>query len=377
MAKKRLVVAAGPHPRHDVPMRLKVGRCQKARLVDEATGRPVPCQIAHGELLWVLDRLAAGETKSYILETGRGSAANAVAVRAERAADKVEFFIRELPFMTYNFGKQWARPFFYPVIGPDFVQLTRSYPMIEDVPGETTDHPHHKSFWVAHGDVGGVDNWSEEKGHGRIVSKRLKEVTSGAVAAIVCQDLEWVSRRGASVVSEEREIRVYAAPPDQRIVDLRVTFKAKSRKVVFGDTKEGGICSVRVATPMVGSRGGKIENSYGAIGEAECWGRRAVWCDYSGTVNAKPVGIAIFDTPGNLRHPTYWHVRDYGLMTANPFGISHFQPDSGERGDWTLPPRKELTFRYRIYMHRGDATIGRVRDKYHDYVNPPTVRVER
>ena len=42
MAKKRLVVAAGPHPRHDVPMRLKVGRCQKPRLLDEATGRPVP-----------------------------------------------------------------------------------------------------------------------------------------------------------------------------------------------------------------------------------------------------------------------------------------------------------------------------------------------
>jgi len=376
MAKKRLVVAAGPHPRHDVPMRITIGRCQKARLVDEATKRPVPCQVAHGELLWFLDHLPAGETKTYVVETGRGSAANAEVVKAERSADRVEFSIRELPFMTYNFGKQWARPFFYPVIGPDFVQITRSYPVVPDVPGETTDHPHHKSLWVAHGDVNGVDNWSEQKGHGRIVNKRLKEVSSGAVAAILCQDLAWVSARGTPVVAEEREIRVYATPADQRLVDLRVTFKAGSRRVVFGDTKEGGICSLRVATPMDGIRGGRIENSYGAIGEAECWGRRAAWCDYSGTVSNKPVGIAIFDTPGNLRYPTYWHARDYGLMTANPFGISHFQPESGERGDWTLPARKTLTFRYRIYMHRGDAAMGHVRDKYLDYVNPPRVTVE-
>jgi len=377
MAKKRMVVAAGPRARHDVPMRVPIGRCKKAKLTEEATGRPVPCQLLRGELHWVLDYIPAGEEKTYLIETGRGSNVKAPGVGATRRGDTVAFTWAGEPFTTYNFGKQWARPFFYPVHGPEHVQITRNYPIARGFPGETTDHQHHKSIWIAHGDVNRADNWSEERNHGCQVSKRLKEVVDGPVVALLRQDLEWVTHGGKKVVDEEREIRVYATPSDQRIIDLSVTFRARSGKVVFGDTKEGGICSVRVATSMDGTRGGRIENSYGALGEAETWGRRAVWCDYSGPVHGKLVGIAIFDTPGNLRYPTYWHVRDYGLMTANPFGISHFCPGSGERGDYTLKARGELQFRYRIFMHLGDAATAHVRDNYHDYVNPPSVRIER
>ena len=377
MAKKRMVVEAGPHARHDVHLHIPLARQTKARLFDEASGREVPCQLHHGELHWIVDDIAANAERSFVLETGRACAVGAPGVAAIRNGETIDFVVDGRPFATYNFGKQWARPFFYPVLGPEQVQITRNYPIAQGVPGETTDHPHHKSLWVAHGDVNGVDNWSEEKGHGTIVSKRLKEVADGPVLAVVRQDLVWLSNRRKPVVAEEREIRVYAVPPTERILDLTVTFRAKHGKATFGDTKEGGICSLRVASSMDGSHAGKIENSYGATTEAETWGRPAPWCDYSGPVNGKLVGIAVFDTPGNLRHPTYWHVRDYGLMTANPFGISHFKPESGERGDYVLEAGGELRFAYRVFMHRGDAATARVRDKYHDYVNPPKVRLER
>jgi len=376
MAKKRMIVEAGPRARHDVPMRVPFGRHKKAKLADEATGRVVPCQILRGDLCFILDYVAAGEEKAYTVQTGRGSAARAPGVGALRKGNTVSFTVGGRPFTDYNFGKQWARPFFHPVIGPDRVQITRNYPIIERVPGETADHPHHKSLWVAHGDLNGVDNWSEGKKHGRQVSKRVKDVVDGPVAAMLRQDLEWVSTRGKKVLDEEREVRVWLSPPDQRILDLSITFRAKNGKVVFGDTKEGGLCSVRVATSMDGTRGGTLENAYGGIGEAEVWGQRAAWCDYCGPVNGKLVGIAIFDTPGNLRYPTYWHARDYGLMTANPFGISHFCPDSGQRGDYTLPANAVMTFRYRIYMHLGDVARGHVRDRFLDYVNPPKVRLD-
>ncbi len=377
MAKKRMVVAAGPRPRHDVQMRVPIGRSKKAKLIDEATKQPVPCQVVRGELCWMVDHIAPDKEKVYIVETGRGSRLRVFGVEAQRRRSSVDFSVTGRPFVTYHFGRQWARPFFHPVLGPDQVAMTRSYPVEKGVVGETTDHPHHKSLWVAHGDVSGVDNWSEGRGHGRIAHKRIKELEDGPAVAILRQDLDWVSARGRKVCGEEREIRVYRTPPDQRVMDLAVTFKATGGKVTFGDTKEGGICSVRVATSMDGSRGGRIENSYGGLGEAETWGRRAVWCDYSGVVGGKLLGIAVFDTPGNLRHPTYWHVRDYGLLTANPFGVSHFAPDGGECGDYELLKGQTLRFAYRIFMHAGDAVTARVRDKYHDYVNPPRVRFER
>ena len=54
------------------------------------------------------------------------------------------------------------------------------------------------------------------------------------------------------------------------------------------------------------------------------WGKRADWVDYYGNVAGEIVGIAIFDHPKNLRHPTYWHARSYGLLAANPFGLREF-----------------------------------------------------
>jgi len=375
MPKMRIVVEAGPRARYNVPLKAPIGHAANARLIEEATGRSVPCQVLQDELHWVLGHVVQGAEKAYIAETGRAGPSNGPGVAAAREGDAVAFSIGGELFTRYNFGKEWARPFFYPVLGPDHVQITRNYPMVPDIPGEDADHPHHKSIWVAHGSVNGVDDWSEEKGHGTQVSRKIKELVEGPVVAVLRQELDWVSNRDKKVCEEEREIRVYAAAPEERIIDLAVTFRARAGKVVFGDTKEGGICSIRVATSMDGNKGGRIENSYGAIGEGECWGRRACWCDYSGSAAGKMVGITVFDTPGNLRYPTYWHVRDYGLMTANPFGISAFQPDSGECGDYTLPEGKQLRFAYRLFMHLGTAGVARVADKYHDYINPPKVRV--
>jgi len=161
-----------------------------------------------------------------------------------------------------------------------------------------------------------------------------------------------------------------------RLLEMRVTFTASEGDVRFGDTKEGGICSVRVAYPMEVDRGGRIENAFGGVNEEETWGKRAHWCDYSGVVDGHLVGIAIFDHPSNLRHPTYWHVRNYGLMTANPFALSHFLPGQGLDGSYTLRAGQSLEFRYAIYVHAGDATQGAVRQRYLHWIYPPRASAE-
>jgi hypothetical protein len=30
-----------------------------------------------------------------------------------------------------------------------------------------------------------------------------------------------------------------------------------------------------------------------------------------------------------------------------------------------------MSFRYRLYLHLGDAAAGAVTEKYHDFINPP------
>jgi hypothetical protein len=77
-------------------------------------------------------------------------------------------------------------------------------------------------------------------------------------------------------------------------------------------------------------------------------------------------GLAIFDHPSNLRYPTSWHVRKYGLFGANCFGYSYFREkeynkDLPENGDYTIKKGDTLTFHYRMYIHSGnvkDAQVG-------------------
>ena len=121
--------------------------------------------------------------------------------------------------------------------------------------------------------------------------------------------------------------------------------------------------------------GGKIENGIGGVNEDETWGKRAPWCDYTGPVNGKTVGVTIMDHPESFRHPTYWHVRNYGLMTANPFGLSYFYNDKSRRGSHMLAPGESIVGIYRYYVHKGDATEANIKERYHDFAHPPKVRV--
>jgi hypothetical protein len=187
--------------------------------------------------------------------------------------------------------------------------------------------------------------------------------------------LDWQDHQRNKLLEERRTVRVHATPDAFRCVDLTVAFRASEGDVCLGDTKEGGICSVRVATAMDGDKGGRIRNSAGGIGEAECWGRPAHWCDYEGEVDGKKLGIAIFDHPLNFRHPTCWHVRDYGLMTANPFGYSDYGSSFLKEGSHTIAAGDTLTFRYRLFLHKPDSRQSILADRYYDYTHPPVVRI--
>jgi len=182
---------------------------------------------------------------------------------------------------------------------------------------------------------------------------------------------KWISAEGKLICTDERVFRIYApAQPAERIFDFEVTLHASEVPLTLGDTKEGTM-AMRLAETMrlKGNPGlGHIVNSAG-VRDGETWGKRADWCDYFGPVEGKTVGVAIFDHPGNPRHPTWWHVRDYGLFAANPFGQHDFEnlPDKSA-GDFTIPAGKSVTFRYRFYLHQGDEQQAKIAEKYQEYL---------
>ncbi|MBM3495697.1 MAG: hypothetical protein FJX72_15440, partial [Armatimonadetes bacterium] len=154
-----------------------------------------------------------------------------------------------------------------------------------------------------------------------------------------------------------------------------VTVRPVGAPLVFGDTKEGSFGLRLPDTMRLKGGDGRIVNSEGVSGGAT-WGKRAAWVDYSGVVEGSTVGVAILDHPSSFRHPTHWHVRDYGLFCANPFGIHDFE--SGKppaTGQLTVPMGGALKLRYRLIFHAGDAEQARIADRWGDFAEPPTVEV--
>jgi len=258
------------------------------------------------------------------------------------------------------------RPYFYPVIGPTGEPVTRNWPMAEGE-NEQHDHRHHRSLWYAHGDVNGHDFWGEGEQSGTIVHDKFLEVTSGTDVGVIRSQNRWVARTGELICTDTRTHRFYARP-DARIMDLEVTIHATQGDLVLGDTKEGSM-AIRLA-PTLRLEGevaqGHIVNSEGIRGK-DAWGKRAAWCDYYGPVKGRVVGVAIFDHPDNPRHPTWWHVRHYGLFAANPFGVHYFEGKPEGTGDLRVASGDSLTFRYRLYFHIGDEKQARVAERYIEY----------
>lgn len=291
-------------------------------------------------------------------------------VQITQLPDRLRVEINGQLFTEYFFTNV-PRPYCYPVLGPGQAPMTRNWPM-RDAPDEQHDHPHHRSLWFAHGAVNGIDFWGEEKGFGKIVHAGFTEIRSGHSLGVIRARDNWVAPNGTTVCTDERTLRIYN-PGDhpERVLDFEVTLHASNGEVTFGDTKEGTM-AMRLA-PTLRLKGkvgqGHILTSTGQRDD-QTWGTRADWCDYSGPVNGQLVGVAIFDHPRNLRHPTWWHVRDYGLFAANPFGEHDFEhlPDK-HAGDFKLLPGQSVTFRYRFYFHSGDAAQADVAERYANYVN--------
>lgn len=354
--------------------------CPSVDLRDSASGKPIPCQVKKlgnsAALTWLVNNLEAGEKRTLVATVREPETVKpAVRIDDKPSEGRVDVSVLGRLFTSYHYSHKWVRPFLYPVIGPGDTQVTRNWPMIEGVKGEHTDHKHHKSIWVAYGECNNVDNWSEEEGHGWQRHNAFTNLVSGPVFGEISAKNDWCTNAGRKQFEELRTMRFYALPGGERLFDIEVTFRMTEGEVTFRDTKEGGLVSVRVASSMDVRNGGKIQNGYGGINEAETWGKHAPWCDYSGMVDGKHVGIAILDHEWNPRYPTQWHVRDYGLMTANCFAWKYYRPEAKIKGDMTFKKGAVTTWRYRLHIHRGDAQAGRVSSRFLDFVAPPTVEL--
>ncbi|MDP6538760.1 MAG: PmoA family protein [Planctomycetota bacterium] len=262
-------------------------------------------------------------------------------------------------------------PFLYPLHGPGGIAVTRGFPM-EELPGESGDHPHHRSLWFAHGAVNGHDFWHPAQTSIRHTGFELIG-GDGAGSAVVTSRNEWRTKQGELICVERRTMR-FGSTEAGRTIDFDIELGSDEHELVFGDTKEGTF-AIRLA-PGLRIEGalatGRSINSAGDE-DGACWGKRAGWVAYRGEVSDRACTVAIFDHPENVSHPTWWHARTYGLFAANPFGVHDFERRPPGTGDRRVARGERMTFRYRVFLAAGEAEPPELTRAYERYLASPPV----
>jgi hypothetical protein len=281
---------------------------------------------------------------------------NAVLIRADNR-----------PLATYVYrDPEILRPYFKDVCAPGGVQVTRHHPPREGV--DPLDHATmHPGLWLAFGDLGGADFWRNKAtvAHGGFVQAPHAEGDKGTFTVRNQYMAE------GTAICEEICTYTFQVRPAGYLIRWDSTFQSKRSGLYFGDQEEMGL-GVRMATPLMVKpyenrhRPGRILDDRGRRNEKAIWGEQATWCDYSGRLGDMFAGITIMPDPRNAT-ACRWHVRDYGLMVANPFGQSVFKKGPAKKTE--VVSGRPFHLRFGILLHAApDADDFDPAAAYHDYL---------
>ena len=239
------------------------------------------------------------------------------------------------------------RPFIAGLRAPDGLEVTRHHPPRpgRDAEDHATMHP---GVWLGFGAVSGTDLW---RNRGRIAHERFTLSPSRTDGVLrFGTESRLLDEAGRTLGRLEQRVRIGQTSGGTLVVWM-ATIHALDMPLEFGDQEEMGF-GVRVATGMAEKEGGRVVTAAGVETAAAAWGRPADWCDLSGTVDGRAIGATVMASPRNFR-PAWWHVRDYGLAVANPFGRAALTRGAPSRV--FVRPGEPLRLVFGV-MARGSAT---------------------
>ena len=227
--------------------------------------------------------------------------------------------------------------------------------LTEDFPA---DHLHQRGiFWAWHQVfVQGKrvsDQWTTENSIWEVVDTEIVRVGSESAAVKVAfhwKSPKWLDARGKqkAFVEETAVVRIHPAEDEIRKIDFDIRLVALEDGVSIGgseDDKGYGGFSARVRMPSdirFTGRAGKLTPQTMQM-------EAGPWVDFSGSYDSsgKKSGVAILVHPSTAHFPQPWILRAQRSMQNPVYPGNQAVP---------LPLGKPLILRYRMVIHRGDAS---------------------
>lgn len=342
------------------------------------SGTTLPLQVGNNRGWFVLDRLPAGEQRTYQLVRG---AVETKRVSLDRQRQSISISIDDQPILRY-----WTdeRPLPRPDL--DSIYLRGGYlhpvrtPSGRIVTGDyAPNHPHHHGIWSAWTNTRfrgrQPDFWNMQDGTGAVVPMALDSTWSGPVQAGFQgrhRYLDYTASEPVTALYEQWSLRVYDSSPEEadvsyRLFDLAVTqTTASSSPLELPEYHYGGV-AVRGPDAWYGSDDAHFLTSKGKD-RSNGNETRAHWTYIGGDVDGDRAGLAMLSHPDNLRAPQ--PVRIHPEMPYFCFSPSQL-------GLLSIKPGQPLVARYRFVTFDGTPDPELLDRLWMDYAYPPSVTVKR
>ena len=332
--------------------------------------------------------LACGSCRvdGYGRDCACGARNKGVQVVADEAKRRVDITIDGQPFTSYIWPTTLKKPVLYPIVDADGVTVTRGCPL---EPRPASGRPSASRWPVVQLrqrerlrflEQLRSHSGSARRKMGTIVFDKIVSTKSGATRGELVP-----IRRGSTgrIIPSCRKPRRYVFAHSGPDAEHRSDRHAEGSRPCRLQRRQGRLArhARRALARIAGRKGrnlhrcerhrhdrcsgcesarcapptGEYLTSEGVQGEA-AWSTRGRWCSLTGHDDADTRStIAIFDHPGNIGYPTYWHARGYGLFAANPLGRHMFDPKQPPL-NYTLEKGQTATFRYRLVFYTHAAT---------------------
>lgn len=241
--------------------------------------------------------------------------------------------------LRYRYENVPFKPYVQELFSPQGVNILRDAP---------ADHLHHHALMFAVA-VDGVNFWEEQRAPGRQVHRCFADTRiherNGVRLAGFTEQLDWVNPRGEELLLRESRTIEVCQPND-----LEATILSWQSSLAVPSGKESAMLTgshyfglgIRFLKSM--DENGQFRNAAGKTGDAVRGDERLVrarWCAYTAGANSKPVTVAMFGHPDNMRHPTQWFTMTKPFAYLSATLNLHEEP-------LTVTSDKPLALRYAV-----------------------------
>ena len=271
--------------------------------------------------------------------------------------------------MCYQYDDVPFKPYLQKLFTPAGINILRDAPH---------DHLHHHGLMFAY-TINDINFWEELPTSGKELHRQFEEFKIGKKEerpqAWFTEKIDWIDTTKKEVLlQEERTIGAEVLQNPKAVLLTWTSIFALpqgKRKVVLGGAHYNGL-GMRFLKSIDQDKTAEFFNADGKDGTVFRGEEKLVrsnWCAFTSYAEGKPVTVAMFDLPSNIRHPATWFTMKKPFAYLSATLAVYEEP-------MVLHGNEKMTLCYGVAVWDGSAEPGEIEKTYQKWIKDQSQKQE-